>query len=100
MSRAIRDSQAGAFAIALGTLGPSSLCRGQSNFPAIDDARAAAAGIRKLPGKRLTLYTDLSGAEIDVAGRVRAGVSAMVQVFPRRMRANSRLAHDGLSDEG
>ncbi len=32
---------------------------------AIDDARAAAAGIRKLPGRRLTLYTDLSGAEID-----------------------------------
>ena len=31
----------------------------------IDDARVAAAGIRKLPGKRLTLYTDLSGAEID-----------------------------------
>ncbi len=30
-----------------------------------DDARAAAAGIRKLPGKRLTLYTDLSGPEID-----------------------------------
>ena len=33
--------------------------------PPIDDARAAAAGIRKLPGKRLTLYTDLSGEEID-----------------------------------
>ncbi len=32
---------------------------------AVDDARAAAAGIRKLPGQRLTLYTDLSGAEID-----------------------------------
>ena len=32
---------------------------------AVDDARAAAAGIRKLPGRRLTLYTDLSGAEID-----------------------------------
>lgn len=31
----------------------------------IDDARVAAAGIRKLPGKRLTLYTDLSGEEID-----------------------------------
>lgn len=31
----------------------------------IDDTRAAAAGIRKLPGKRLTLYTDLSGEEID-----------------------------------
>ena len=30
-----------------------------------DDARAAAAGIRKLSGKRLTLYTDLSGPEID-----------------------------------
>ena len=32
---------------------------------AVDDARAAAAGIRKLPGKRLTLYTDLAGPEID-----------------------------------
>jgi hypothetical protein len=31
----------------------------------VDDARAAAAGIRKLPGRRLTLYTDFSGAEID-----------------------------------
>ncbi len=31
----------------------------------IDDARIAAAGIRKVPGKRLTLYTDLTGAEID-----------------------------------
>ena len=31
----------------------------------IDDACAAAAGIRKLPGKHLTLYTDLSGPEID-----------------------------------
>jgi hypothetical protein len=34
--------------------------------PTVDDARAAAAGIRKLPGKRLTLYTDLVvGGEID-----------------------------------
>lgn len=32
---------------------------------AIDDAKIAAAGIRKLPGKRLTLYTDLTGKEID-----------------------------------
>ena len=32
---------------------------------AIDDSRAAAAGIRKVPGKRLTLYTDLAGEEID-----------------------------------
>ena len=31
----------------------------------IDDARVAAAGIRKLPGKRLTLYTDLTGAEVE-----------------------------------
>jgi hypothetical protein len=31
----------------------------------IDDARAAAAGIRKLDGRRLTLYTDLTGPEID-----------------------------------
>jgi hypothetical protein len=29
------------------------------NFRAIDDARVAAAGIRKLAGKRLTLYTDV-----------------------------------------
>ena len=33
--------------------------------PPVDDARAAAAGIRKLPGKRLTLYTDLVGEEIN-----------------------------------
>jgi hypothetical protein len=32
---------------------------------AIDDAKAVAEGIRKIPGKRLTLYTDLTGAEID-----------------------------------
>ncbi|MEN6405657.1 MAG: hypothetical protein ABFC77_04210 [Thermoguttaceae bacterium] len=32
---------------------------------AIDDARVSAAGIRKLSGRRLTLYTDLSGSEID-----------------------------------
>jgi hypothetical protein len=31
----------------------------------IDDAKASAAGIRKLSGKRLTLYTDVSGEEID-----------------------------------
>jgi hypothetical protein len=31
----------------------------------VDDARAAAAGIRKLPGRRLTLYTDVPGGEID-----------------------------------
>ncbi len=31
----------------------------------IDDARIAEAGIRKVPGKRLTLYTDMSGAAID-----------------------------------
>jgi hypothetical protein len=31
----------------------------------IDDSRAGAEGIRKIPGKRLTLYTDLPGEEID-----------------------------------
>ena len=31
----------------------------------IDDAKAEALGIQKLPGGRLTLYTDLSGDEID-----------------------------------
>jgi hypothetical protein len=31
----------------------------------VDDARATEAGIRKLSGKRLTLYTDLAGDEID-----------------------------------
>jgi hypothetical protein len=66
-----------AFTIALGALGPSALCRGQANLPAIDDARAAAAGVRKLPGKRLTLYTDLSGAEIDVLPAV------FEQAFPQ-----------------
>jgi hypothetical protein len=34
-------------------------------LPPIDDARAKAEGIRKIPGKRLTLYTDLTGKEID-----------------------------------
>jgi len=32
---------------------------------AADDARTAAAGIRKVLGKRLTLYTDLSGRDVD-----------------------------------
>ena len=32
---------------------------------AIDDARTADAGIRKLTGRHLTLYTDLAGKEID-----------------------------------
>jgi hypothetical protein len=32
---------------------------------AIDDAKVAAEGIRKLPGKRITLYTDVAGPEID-----------------------------------
>jgi hypothetical protein len=36
----------------------------------IDDARVAAEGIRKLPGKRITLYTDVAGAEIDVLPEV------------------------------
>jgi hypothetical protein len=31
----------------------------------VDDARAAAAGIHKLSGRHLTLYTDFSGPEID-----------------------------------
>jgi hypothetical protein len=31
----------------------------------VDDEKAAAAGIRKIEGKRITLYTDLAGAEID-----------------------------------
>ena len=66
-----------ALAVALGALGPSSRCCGQSNAPAIDNARAAAAGIRKLPGKRLTLYTDLSGAEVDVLPAV------FEQAFPQ-----------------
>lgn len=33
--------------------------------PPVDDARVAATGIRKLSGRRLTLYTDLTGKEID-----------------------------------
>jgi hypothetical protein len=65
-----------ALAIMLGTTWPSSPCYGQSNTTAID-ARAAAAGIRKLPGKRLTLYTDLSGPEIDVLPAV------FEQAFPQ-----------------
>lgn len=32
---------------------------------AVDDARAAAAGIHKLTGRRLTLYTDLAGAAVE-----------------------------------
>jgi len=35
-----------------------------STAATIDDSKAAGAGIRKLPGKRLTLYTDLTGDEI------------------------------------
>ena len=31
----------------------------------IDEAKASSYGIRKLSGKRLTLYTDVSGEEID-----------------------------------
>jgi hypothetical protein len=31
----------------------------------VDDEKAAAAGIRKIEGKRITLYTDIAGAEID-----------------------------------
>jgi len=44
----------------------------------VDDARAAAAGIRKLSGKRLALYTDLpSDAEVDVLPE------AFDQAFPQ-----------------
>jgi hypothetical protein len=32
---------------------------------AIDEAKASSSGIRKLSGKRITLYTDVSGEEID-----------------------------------
>ena len=32
---------------------------------AVDDARVAAAGIRKISSRRLTLYTDVAGPEID-----------------------------------
>ena len=66
-----------ALASALGVFGAASLGRGQSPLPAIDDARAAAAGIRKLPGRRLTLYTDVAGAEIDVLPAV------FEQAFPQ-----------------
>jgi hypothetical protein len=38
---------------------------GMSQRRNIDDAKAAASGIRKISGKRLTLYTDMDGAEID-----------------------------------
>jgi len=39
--------------------------------PAIDPARAAAAGLRKLEGKHLTIYTDLpASAEVDALPRV------------------------------
>jgi hypothetical protein len=41
------------------------VCSGSARAAAFDDARADAAGIRKLSSKRLTLYTDLSGPEID-----------------------------------
>ena len=59
---------------------------------AIDDARAAAAGIRKLPGKRLTLYTDLAGAgDRPVAGDLRAGVSAVVPYFGSQRRATTPI---------
>jgi hypothetical protein len=35
------------------------------DLPAIDEARLAAAGIRKLAGKHITLYTDLPAGEVD-----------------------------------
>ena len=35
------------------------------DLPAIDDAKAAAAGIRKLAGKHITIYTDLPAGEVD-----------------------------------
>ncbi len=46
----------------------------------VNDARAAAAGIHKLAGKRLTLYTDLAGAEIDELREV------FEQAFPQWCR--------------
>ncbi|MCC6124366.1 MAG: hypothetical protein IT426_05365 [Pirellulales bacterium] len=44
-----------------------SMSRMVPDYPRIvvDDKRVAAAGIRKIPGKRLTLYTDVPGEEID-----------------------------------
>ena len=68
--------------------------------PAIDDARAAAAGLHKLPGKRLTLYTDVTGEEIDRLPAI------FEQAFPQWCKylhisesehANWQI---GLSDEG
>lgn len=35
------------------------------DLPAIDEARLATAGIRKLAGKHITLYTDLPAGEVD-----------------------------------
>jgi len=50
---------------------------GQSNELTIDETRVAAAGIHKLQGKRLTLYTDLAGPEIDILPTV------FEQAFPQ-----------------
>lgn len=52
--------------VVAGILSLASLGARAAPVVTVDDAKAAAAGIRKLPGKRLTLYTDLTGDEIDV----------------------------------
>jgi hypothetical protein len=61
MRRTVQSSIAlTVFALAVSAIAPAGAATA-----AVDDARAAAAGINKLSGKRLTLYTDLSGMEID-----------------------------------
>ena len=73
--------------------------RSAAAVPPVDDARAAAAGIRKLPGKRLTLYTDLSGPEIDRLPAI------FDQAFPQWCRyfgvkeKSGEVAHYRLPDE-
>jgi hypothetical protein len=54
----------------------------------IDDVRAANAGIHKISGRRLTLYTDLSGPEIDALPGV------FEQAFPQWCK------YFGISEKG
>ena len=54
-----------AFLFLLSIVAEASYIPPTSTAAVIDDSKATSAGIRKLPGKRLTLYTDLAGAKID-----------------------------------
>ena len=65
----------------------------------VDEARARAAGIRKLTGKHLVLYTDVPSEPggRPPAGRLRSGRAAVGRVLRRRHGKDSQLASAGLS---